>query len=89
MLALGEYEAGVHPTCGLHDSIAMTDPWFAWHDEVCPVCAEIDRLMRIRFHTEQKAESDLKPEIPRADDGRMSGIRLVPPPAVAPEPSTP
>lgn len=84
MLALAEYEAGVHSTCGLHDSIAMTDPWFEFQDKTCPVCAEIDRGLRIRFHKEQKAESDLAPERPRADDGRTSGIRLVPPPADPP-----
>lgn len=88
MLALAEYEAGVHPTCGLHDSIAMADPFWELQDKQCPVCAEIDRLLRIRFHTEQKRESELDPEKPRADDGRTSGIRLVPPPSAA-DPSTP
>src|SRR4051794_28334242 len=38
-LALAEYDADVHDLCGLHDSIAMTDPHWRLKDKVCPVCA--------------------------------------------------
>lgn len=78
MLALAEYEAGVHDGCGLHRSTADADPEFTLEDHVCPVCADIDRHMRKRASEEHDREKDLDPGAKRAGDGRSTTIRLLP-----------
>lgn len=78
MLALAEYEAGVHDGCGIHRSIADADPNFTLDDHICPVCAEIDKFMRKRAAQEHEAEKDYHPGTPRAGDGRSTSVRLLP-----------
>lgn len=82
MLALAEYEAGVHETCGLHDSIAKTDPLVALEDDVCPLCADIDAKLRARASEEHEAEGE-DPGERRPGDGRRSTLRLLSPVEVA------
>jgi hypothetical protein len=76
MLGLLEYEAGVHDGCGLHRSIADTDPNFALDDRVCPVCAQAEAYLRERADQELEDEKDLEPSAPRKSDGRSTFIRL-------------
>lgn len=78
MLALAEYEAGVHDGCGLHRSVADADPNFTLDDHVCPVCADVERHLRQRADEEHAAEKDLDPGLPRKGDGRSTTIRLLP-----------
>lgn len=82
MLALSEYEAGIHETCGLHDSIAKTDPHVALEDDVCPLCADIEAKLRVRAHEEHEAEGE-DPAARRPSDGRRSTLRLLSPVEVA------
>jgi len=77
MLALADYEAGVHDLCGLHDSIAMTDPHVEMTDRTCPICAALAAALRERSAREHDAEKDLAPSAPRAEDGRTTSVRLV------------
>jgi hypothetical protein len=78
MLALREYEAGVHDDCGLHDSVAMKDPNFTLDDRVCPVGSAIERHLRQRAAEEHEREKDLDPGLPRKGDGRSTTVRLLP-----------
>jgi hypothetical protein len=84
MLALAEYEAGVHVNgCGLHDSIASEDPYFAVEDRKCPVCAALDLQGRVRGKREYEREHGLDAAVPRAGDGRTTFVRLLSPAEVA------
>ena len=83
MLALADYEAKVHEDCGLHDSIAMTDPHVQVEDRYCPVGADLEVALRVRAHEEHEAEKDLKPGDKRASDGRTTYLRLETPAEIA------
>lgn len=78
MQALAEYEAGVC-SCGLHRSIADDDPAFDLEDHVCPVCAALDREIRVRDKLEHEAESNEIVEKKRPSDGRTRTLRLLRP----------
>lgn len=81
MLALGEYEAGVHEVCGMHDSIATTDPPFTLEDRYCPMCDAITRHLRERAHREHELTSKQKNPAARqpADGRRGPFVRLLRP----------
>lgn len=82
-LALAEHNAHVHDGCGLHNSIAMTDPHFTLEDDYCPVEAAVDVARRERAARESKAEKNLKPGDKHAADGRTTRIRLLSPAEIA------
>lgn len=82
-LALAEHAAGIHDGCGLHDSIAQTDPHFKLEDSYCPVEAALDVAMRTRAAEENEDEKDLKPGAKRSADGRTTRIRLLSPAEIA------
>lgn len=79
MQALVEYERGVHATCGLHDSIAKTDPYIALEDDVCPLCRAIELELRVRANREHEADEKAGPTNPHQGDGRSTYVRLVSP----------
>lgn len=79
MEALAEYEDGVCSGCGLHSSIADTDPLFTLEDKVCPVCRAAEVNIRGRAATEQKLEEKADPATPRPSDGRTTLLRLLSP----------
>jgi hypothetical protein len=82
-LALAEYHAGIHMGCGLHESIASDDPYFALEDTTCPVCAAIDLQMRVRGKQEHEREQEQSESAPRASDGRSTHVRLLRPEEIA------
>ena len=79
MLALAAYEAGVHDGCGLHDSIAMEDPFIEIIDRTCPICAALAASMRKRAADEREVEKDYPPGKRHAEDGRRSFVRVLSP----------
>ena len=78
-LALAEYDADVHDGCGLHDSIAQTDPHWRLDDRTCPVCADMAAAIRERERLESEAEKDAPVGNRRASDGRATSIHVLDP----------
>jgi len=83
MQALVDYERKVHPVCGLHDSIAKTDPYITLEDDVCPACRAIEVQMRVRAEDEREADEEAGASEPHAGDGRTTFVRLLSPVEVA------
>jgi len=79
MLALADYERKVHSVCGLHDSIAKTDPDITIVDDVCPLCQAVEVELRRRADEEHAAEEDADASTPRASDGRSTYVQLLRP----------
>lgn len=81
MLALVEYESKVCE-CGMHETIADTDPDLEMVERICPVCAGLAQSARLYADRDEKT---MKPHgdhpaasIPRPNDGRHLSVRLVP-----------
>ena len=75
-LALAEYDAGVHDVCGLHESIASTDPRWLLETRTCPVCADMEAALRARDEIEREEEKDYPESERRLSDGRTTSLRL-------------
>lgn len=75
MLALAQYDRELCD-CGMHISVADTDPDLEMVERICPVCAGVARNMRIYVDTDKKA-TDVKapPEASRPTDGRHLSLR--------------
>lgn len=72
--AFAEYEAGLC-ACGLHQSIADTDPDLDMPERKCPVCAGLARNWRAIHHADEEATRALgerakDPLTPLPGDGR-------------------
>lgn len=86
MLALAEYEAGICE-CGMHQSIADTDPDLDMLARICPVCSGLAKNFRIIADSDEKAMKELHgnkvppPEAERPEDGRHYSLRIKPPQA--------
>lgn len=78
MLALMEYEAGVH-SCGFHRSLAFDmSNGFTFEFETCPVCAGRDRFERVvseRDKREREAAGDSNGVL--SMDGRTIRTRML------------
>lgn len=84
MLALAEYEAGIHVGgCGLHESVAKDDPYFTLEDSTCPVCAAVETEIRARASREHEREQELDAGAKRPSDGRTTFVRLLRPDEIA------
>lgn len=81
--ALVEYEAEICD-CGLHRSIADTDPDMDMTERTCPSCAALARNRRIMVSNDAKAVELLGPkplpEAARPDDGRHLKLVMSPSP---------
>lgn len=77
MLDLAKYEVGVHETCGLHDSVAQTDPDMAVDAGKCPVCAGIEWNIRAHRAADDSEGADLAPAAPHPGDGRRFSLRPI------------
>ncbi len=84
MQGLALYESQICE-CGLHESIAKTDPDMDIELPVCPTCAGFAQQMRVlnaRDDEELKALGQTPaPETPRPTDGRRIMVRMKPPPS--------
>ena len=83
MLGFVEYEAGVCTGCGLHSSVAETDPYFTLDDRASPVCAQIEPELRSRASREHDAEKEAAAATKRPSDGRSTYVRLLSPAEIA------
>lgn len=76
MFGLEMYESQVC-ACGLHESLAQTDPDIEILLPVCPVCAGFERQMRVlRASDAKKVGDNPAPETPLPGDGRTTQLRL-------------
>lgn len=68
--------------CGVHESIAQTDPDMEIDLPVCPVCAGLAQQMRVLNANDATASksvgAELKPSAPRPADGRRVRLRFAP-----------
>lgn len=92
MLALALYESEICD-CGLHKSIADTDPDLETVVRICPVCSNLARNGRIiadRDATQLKKRHGEKipAEAPRPDDGRYLTLGAKSPDSVKRPPTT-
>lgn len=83
MFALAEYEAGMCD-CGMHKSIADTDPDLEMPARVCPVCSALAKNFRVIADSDEKALKErygdkVPPEAARPEDGRHFALRTKPP----------
>lgn len=78
MQGLAIYESKVC-ACGLHESIAQTDPDLELELPVCPVCAGLAQQKRVVAADDAKVLRTLgqepSPEIPRPGDGRTMRLK--------------
>lgn len=78
MQGLAIYESKVC-ACGLHESIAQTDPDLELHTPVCPVCAGLAQQKRVLAADDAKTlkslGNDPSPETPRPADGRTLRLK--------------
>lgn len=58
MQAFAEYEAGIC-SCGLHQSVADTDPDLDMSERKCPVCAALARNERAIQHADESVKRQL------------------------------
>lgn len=78
MLALADYEAGVCD-CGMHKSIADTDPAMEMAERICPVCSGLARNLRVIADLDGKSvDAKAPPEAARPSDGRHLSLRMKP-----------
>lgn len=81
MLALARYESQVHDGCGLHDSVARTNPETSLEFDTCPMCASLAKALRQLAAEDDKRIAALgKKPAPDADypaDGRRISLRRV------------
>lgn len=81
MEGLALYESQIC-ACGLHESIAKTDPDMEIGLPVCPVCAGLAQQMRVLAAGDELAIKGLgdkpKPESKRPADGRGLRLKLKP-----------
>lgn len=80
MLALAEYEAGICG-CGMHKSIADTDPEMEMAERICPVCANLaknGRIINDRDTTalKQVYGNEVPADAERPDDGRYLSLKM-------------
>jgi len=83
MLALAEYDNGMCD-CGMHKSVADTDPDLEMTERICPVCSGIARNLRVIADRDAKTLKEcygdkVPPDAPRPEDGRVLGIQAKPP----------
>ncbi|MBM7518270.1 hypothetical protein [Nocardioides nitrophenolicus] len=80
MLALVEYDAGMCE-CGMHQSIADTDPDLDMGSRICPSCRAIARNLRVIAESDEQVMRELygdkKPpaDAARPEDGRHFTLR--------------
>lgn len=76
MLDLAAYEAEVHETCGLHDSVAKTDPDLQVVTDVCPICAGIELNMRVIGETDRQIRKGMGDPPPAHEPDPADGRRI-------------
>lgn len=80
--ALADYEAGMCD-CGLHRSVADTDPDMEMAERICPSCAALAKNRRIIAAADEKATKAvtgkaLPPEETLPTDGRHLSLQMKP-----------